>query len=284
MKNRTLENAMQAEGAAGKAFARQHGGFYRDEQVLSLIFQPIRMYVRQLHSETLRVADIGCGSGIVGSYVGKQLETMGYRVQLVFIDSNKAMLNAIKPSANKELVLADISALPRTVLHHPVDIVVGRQFIQYIPPATQKTILEQMHQYLKQEGLFVNATGSHEKEKVMRCMTYYLDAILKLRNPKNPAKRYYQTTQTYLSWMRHVGFSQVRVVGKYAQPCWSSDYYERYGFDKTEMTPTQVEQRVNSILERLDPDTEIQKALRITREQEHHTIHIPGRIFVGQKS
>lgn len=279
-----LQNAMKAEGAAGNAFGSQHGGFYRDEGILSLIFNPIKDHIERTKPDyPLRIADLGCGSGLVGLYLERKLQDMGYRTTLVFIDSNQKMLDAIKPNEDREVVLADVSDLPENVLQKQVDIAVGRQFIHYVPPEQQRTILQQIAKYVKKGGLFVNSTGSNESEDVVRFMSDYLNGILELRNPKEPAKRHYQTVETYIAWMKEQGFTDVHISGEYSQPNRSFDFFERYGFNQTGMQENEVEKRVNDILEQLKPSNEIEQALDIKRWDGHHSVSLTARIFVATR-
>ena len=124
-----LEKAIEAEGAAGKSFGKQHGGFYEDEKILSLIFKPIDAYVKSLQHKEVRIADVGCGSGIVGLYVEQRLVARGYRVQTVFIDANQKMVAAIETAPHREVYVVDISSIPSEIKQRPFYIFFLKQFI-----------------------------------------------------------------------------------------------------------------------------------------------------------
>lgn len=283
--NNNLRRSMDVEGAAGRAFGDQHGGFYKDESVLSLIFNPIKDYLEKTKPDyPLRIADLGCGSGLVGLYIERKLQALGYRTRLVFIDSNPKMLSAVEPNENREIVLADVSDLPEKVLQKQMDIAVGRHFIHYVPPEQQKIILEQIAKYVKKGGLFVNSTGSNESEGVVKFMSDYLSNILALRNPDSPAKRYYQSVKTYLTWMKEKCFINPRVAGQYYQPHRSFDFFERYGFNQTpNVRAEDVEKRINKILEQMRPAKEIEQVLNITKFNGHRSVNITAKIFVAAR-
>lgn len=279
-----LQNAIRAEGAAGKIFGDQHGGFYKDESILSLIFNPIKDHIERTKPDyPLRIADLGCGSGLVGLYIERKLQDMGYQTTLVFIDSNQKMLDAIEPNEDREVVLADVSDLPENVLQKQVDIAVGRQFIHYVPPEQQRLILQQVAKYIKKGGLFVNSTGSNESEEVVRFMSDYLSNILAFRNPESPARRHYQSVETYFAWMREQGFTNPHVTGQYSQPHRSFDFFERYGFNQTGMNAVDVEKRINEILEQMKPAKQVEQALNIERWDGHHSVSLTARIFVATR-
>ncbi len=277
----TLTKAMQAEGAAGDRFKDQHGGFYSDEQVLSMIFDPIKEYVertRPIHR--LKIADLGCGSGIVGLYVEERLNKMGYDPVIVFIDSNPKMLDAIKPASGRQMVLADLSDLSDYVDENEVDIAFGRHFIHYVEPEKQIQILKNIFSYIKEGGLFVNATGSHEDRVVSNFMADYLSNIISIRG--TDVRRYYQSIDTYCEWMSEIGFTNPHVVGSYGQPHRTFDFHERYGYPET-MTPEEAETKANRVLEIMGPNEKIRQALSIKEGDGHHSVDMIGKIFVAEK-
>jgi len=279
-----LVNAMEAEGAAGSAFAGQHSGFYKDREVLSLIFKPIKDYLEQRTKGTrIRIADLGCGSGLVGLYAEKMANEIGYQTSSLFIDSNPRMLSAIEEGADRKKVLSELSELPESELKEQVDIALGRQFIHYAPPRLQKRILGQIAKYVKTDGLFVNSTGTHESEEVVTFMSDYLSNILELRNPDRPARRFYQSVGTYQQWVGDVGFRRCRIEGEYSQEFRSSDFFERFGFDQTLMTPATVEQRINEILDKMQATPEVERALQIKRSGSHHSVSLTARVIVATR-
>jgi SAM-dependent methyltransferase len=281
--NRALYNASLVEGAAGARFGRQHGGFYEDERILSLIVRPVYDYAAKKGSDSLTIADVGCGSGIVGCYLEKRLIEQGYKTKLKFIDFNKKMLEAIPKSPDHESICTDLVQSPISALENKVDIAVGRNFLHYNPVIQQEQIIKNIYSLLKKGGLFVNATGSFEQIDVVEFMSDYLNEILLFRNPVNPAARHYLTVQANLSTFKRVGFTGAHVTGEYSQRQMSSDYYERYGFIARDVSPEFVEEEICKILDNLKPTVKIRELLDIHKEGSGHSISFPARIFVAEK-
>lgn len=278
-----LNRAMLAESAAGEAFGDQHGRFYRDEEVMRIIFAPIEAHVTKNYRKgPIRVADLGCGSGLVGLYGEKRLQELGYNPQVIFVDSNQKMLNAIEPAGNRKVVLADLAHLHKSSIE-PVDVAFGRHFIHYVPPEVQRAILREISAIVRDRGMFVNSTGSHEDPEVGAFMAQYLSEVISLRDPEQPVQRFYQTVQTYFDWMLESGFHSPEICGSYVQKFVSTDYYERFGFSGTVYSPESLETTCNELLGRLNPADKIIKALDIKRWEDHHSVSLPARVFTAKK-
>lgn len=176
------------------------------------------------------VADFGCGPGIVGLHLRRELDRrMTGRIRTVFLDVSEAMLKQIPKGEGIEKVRGDVARAPFPDCSF--DVVVMKQVLDYLPEEEQRKAIAEMHRMLMDNGqLILSALISPNAEANNLTKALYTDREKIIG--RVPIQKFIPDRDTLQSMISEAGFHDVRQVYEYDIPLSVEDFRASFGLDE----------------------------------------------------
>lgn len=175
---------------------------YSAGSVRNYLIKKERFFLRQLHGQQGRVADLGCGGGWrfftrVGSVIGVDL-------------SFSSLQNAKQIYSG--VTKADIACLP--FADNSFDAVVSLDMLGHIPPDRRDQVLLEIYRILKPSGLTAHYVETSSNDPLSTFARKYPDLYQRyIITPEGHVGM--ETASETLEWFRRLGFVPVREVAAY---------------------------------------------------------------------
>jgi hypothetical protein len=140
----------------GESFGNGYGGIYRDEEWIQKIIIPIVNSIKpHINNNPVFLADIGCGSGILGL---NALNLLAGNAFLHSIDVNIRQLDGLKEEAGKLNVIRNYQAVNSNLfdIAYPDNFfsgIMGRLFLHHLTPDDNNRFWQFIVNKLKVEGV-----------------------------------------------------------------------------------------------------------------------------------
>ncbi len=204
-------------------------GYQVREDILSHLAEAVDLD-RLPKSGSIVMADFGCGPGIVGLHLRKQLERqMTGRIRSVFLDVSEAMLKQIPMEEGIEKVRGDVARTPFPDCSF--DIVVMKQVLDYLPEEEQRRAIAEMYRTLKSNGqLILSALISPDATVNELTNALYTDRERIIG--RVPIRKFIPDRDTLQYRISEAGFHDIQQVYRYDIPLSVEDFRVSFGLDE----------------------------------------------------
>lgn len=157
-----LNEIVRREITSGKEYGRSFKFYYSN---LDKLNNQIAKYVKKFDkNKNIKIADFGCGSGIVGCAVCSYLEKIGYKNYILYaIDLNPNQLEGVFYEAKrykvprKKIIIQkkDVVYGNLKKFRELFDIIVSRYVLHYLTKKENIKFIKNIKKCLKKDGLFI---------------------------------------------------------------------------------------------------------------------------------
>jgi ubiquinone/menaquinone biosynthesis C-methylase UbiE len=231
LRNKIIEKIIQRDKfRTGKNYYTSLRGYHTRKDILDAMFRSIEINALPKNRRII-ILDAGCGPGIVGDYVYKEI-TKKYNLHpiVIFVDISEAMLEAVPKKFDYIIVKGDV-----TKLEFPdnfFDIVVMKQVLDYLPKNLQLRALNEIYRVLKQDGQFILSALISPDDNSNTLTNYLYNQREKIIAKKLKIQKYIPTKYILMDWLTQINFRKIKCEYIYDIPLSITDFRKSFGLDK----------------------------------------------------
>ena len=215
---------------SGEKYCASLRGYQTRIDILNAIFGAIKIKTLPKNRRII-ILDAGCGPGIVGDYISKEMEKKHNLFPIViFVDISEDMLRAVPKKSNYIIVRGDI-----TKLEFPdnfFDIVVTKQVLHYLPKNFQLKAIDEFHRVLKQNGQLILSALISPDGNSNTLANYLYNERERIITKKVKSKKHIPTKEYLINLLRRTNFRDIKVKYIYDIPLSIADFKKAFGLDK----------------------------------------------------
>jgi ubiquinone/menaquinone biosynthesis C-methylase UbiE len=226
----TEEIVQRDKFRAGKNYYTSLRGYHIRRDILDAMFRSIEIDALPKNRRII-ILDAGCGPGIVGDYVSKEMKKKHNLFPIViFVDISEDMLRAVPKKSNYIIVRGDI-----TKLEFPdnfFDIVVTKQVLHYLPKNFQLKAIDEFHRVLKRNGQLILSALISPDDNSNTLANYLYNERERIITKKVKSKKHIPTKKYLINLLRRTNFRDIKVKYIYDIPLSIADFKKAFGLDK----------------------------------------------------
>jgi ubiquinone/menaquinone biosynthesis C-methylase UbiE len=234
LRNKIIEKIIQRDKfRTGKNYYTSLRGYHTRKDILDAMFRSIEIKALPKNRRII-ILDAGCGPGIVGDYVYKEI-TKKYNLHpiVIFVDISEAMLEAVPKKFDYIIVKGDV-----TKLEFPdnfFDIVVMKQVLDYLPKNLQLRALNEIYRVLKQDGQFILSALISPDDNSNTLTNYLYNQREKIIARGLKFKKYIPTKNILMDWLNCINFKGIEFKYVYDIPLSTIDFQKSFGLNKKQL-------------------------------------------------
>jgi ubiquinone/menaquinone biosynthesis C-methylase UbiE len=179
----------------------------------------------------IMILDAGCGPGIVGDYVYREI-TKKYNLFpiVIFVDISEIMLEAVPEKFDYVIVKGDVTKLEFP--NNFFDIVLMKQVLDYLPKNLQLIALKEIYRVLRNNGQFVLSALISPDDNSNTLTNYLYNQREKIIAKKLKIQKYIPTKDILMDWLTQINFRKIKCEYIYDIPLSITDFRKSFGLDK----------------------------------------------------